>query len=96
MKHIETIDIAFDSQNASVAPHRNGVLDYELKAALKIQLAWRSYKDKVISSIFIQSYVRGWITRRMYWKYKFSSVLIQVSIFRSSDDLFMYALPLLY
>lgn len=90
MKHIEALDIASDSQSASVIPHRNGLLHYELKAALKIQLAWRSYNDKVSSSILIQSYVRGWITRRMYWKYKFSSLLIQVSFFRSSDDLLMY------
>ncbi|XP_033148066.1 abnormal spindle-like microcephaly-associated protein homolog isoform X5 [Brassica rapa] len=52
-------------------------LHHELKAALKIQQAWRSYKDKVISSITIQSYVRGWITRRMYINYKLCSVLIQ-------------------
>ncbi|XP_020873234.1 abnormal spindle-like microcephaly-associated protein homolog [Arabidopsis lyrata subsp. lyrata] len=52
-------------------------LHHELKAALKIQLAWRSYKEKVISSITIQSYVRGWITRRTNWTYKFSSILIQ-------------------
>ncbi|KAJ0239472.1 Binding / calmodulin binding protein [Hirschfeldia incana] len=52
-------------------------LHHELEAALKIQLAWRSYKDKVISSITIQSYVRGWIRRRIYYNYKLSSVLIQ-------------------
>ncbi|KAL1201779.1 Protein OPAQUE1 [Cardamine amara subsp. amara] len=63
MKHIEA--------------KRNGLRHYEIQAALKIQLAWRSYNDKVISSILIQSYVRGWIARRMYSKYKFSSVLIQ-------------------
>ncbi|EFH46120.1 hypothetical protein ARALYDRAFT_492692 [Arabidopsis lyrata subsp. lyrata] len=54
-------------------------LHHELKAALKIQLAWRSYKEKVISSITIQSYVRGWITRRTNWTYKFSSILIQLT-----------------
>ncbi|KAG7616854.1 IQ motif EF-hand binding site [Arabidopsis thaliana x Arabidopsis arenosa] len=52
-------------------------LHHELKAALRIQLAWRSYKEKVISSITIQSYVRGWITRRMNRTYKFFSILIQ-------------------
>ncbi|CAH8345693.1 unnamed protein product [Eruca vesicaria subsp. sativa] len=52
-------------------------LHHKLKAALKIQQAWRRYKNKVISSITIQSYVRGWITRRMYCSYKSSSVLIQ-------------------
>ncbi|KAF8096935.1 hypothetical protein N665_0298s0006 [Sinapis alba] len=52
-------------------------LHHELKAALKIQLAWRSYKEQVISSITIQSYVRGWITRKMNCKYKLSSVTIQ-------------------
>ncbi|EOA15912.1 hypothetical protein CARUB_v10004007mg [Capsella rubella] len=52
-------------------------LHHELKAALKIQLAWRSYKERVISSITIQSYVRGWITRRLNGTYKFSSILIQ-------------------
>ncbi|XP_033148060.1 abnormal spindle-like microcephaly-associated protein homolog isoform X3 [Brassica rapa] len=52
-------------------------LHHELKAALKIQQAWRSYKEQVISSITIQSYVRGWNTRRMNRKYKLSSVLIQ-------------------
>lgn len=57
-----------------------------LKAGLKIQLAWKSYKEKVYSSIIIQSYVRGWITRRMNSTYKFSSVLIQVSLFRLSDQ----------
>ncbi|KFK28761.1 hypothetical protein AALP_AA7G043400 [Arabis alpina] len=57
--------------------HRNN-LQRELKAALKIQLAWKKrYKDKVTSSIIIQSYVRGWITRRINSTYKFSSVLIQ-------------------
>lgn len=40
-------------------------------------------KAQVISSITIQSYVRGWNTRRMNRKYKLSSVLIQVSILRS-------------
>ncbi|XP_009135289.1 abnormal spindle-like microcephaly-associated protein homolog isoform X1 [Brassica rapa] len=55
-------------------------LHHELKAALKIQQAWRSYKDKVISSITIQSYVRGWITRRMYINYKLCSVLIQRAV----------------
>ncbi|KAG2238758.1 hypothetical protein Bca52824_091998 [Brassica carinata] len=55
-------------------------LHHELKAALKIQLAWRSYKEKVISSITIQSYVRGWITRRMNYKYKLSSILIQKAV----------------
>lgn len=64
------------------APHQSNH-HYKLRAALKIQLAWRSYKDKVISSTIIQSYVRGWITRRMNWKYKLSSVLIQVFLFRS-------------
>ncbi|XP_024005160.1 abnormal spindle-like microcephaly-associated protein homolog isoform X2 [Eutrema salsugineum] len=57
-------------------PHQSN-LHHELKAALKIQLAWRSYKEKVSSSIIIQSYVRRWITRRMNWTYKFSSILIQ-------------------
>ncbi|XP_019087800.1 PREDICTED: abnormal spindle-like microcephaly-associated protein homolog [Camelina sativa] len=52
-------------------------LHHKLKAALQIQLAWRSYKEKVLSSITIQSYVRGWTTRRMNWTYKFSSILIQ-------------------
>ncbi|CAB79137.1 putative protein [Arabidopsis thaliana] len=55
-------------------------LHHELKAALRIQLAWRSYKEKVISSITIQSYVRGWITRRMNRTYKFSSILIQFQV----------------
>lgn len=64
-------------------------LHHELKAAFKIQLAWRSYKEKVISSITIQSYVRGWITRRINWTYKFSSILIQVRLFKSSDVLLM-------
>ena len=64
-------------------------LHHELKAALRIQLAWRSYKEKVISSITIQSYVRGWITRRMNRTYKFFSILIQVSLLRSSDVLLM-------
>ncbi|CAH2078334.1 unnamed protein product [Thlaspi arvense] len=52
-------------------------LHHELKAALKIQLAWRSYKEKVSSPIIIQSYVRRWIIRRMNWTYKFSAILIQ-------------------
>ncbi|VVB12156.1 unnamed protein product [Arabis nemorensis] len=61
----------------AVRRHNQNKLHHELKAALKIQLAWKSYKEKVISSIIIQSYVRGWITRRMNSTYKFSSVLIQ-------------------
>ncbi|CAN8325532.1 unnamed protein product [Cochlearia groenlandica] len=52
-----------------------------LQAALRTWLSVKHIEDleklKVSSSIIIQSYVRGWITRRMNWKYKFSSILIQ-------------------
>ena len=48
---------------------------------LKCLSAFQQYKTAAKSAIIIQSYVRGWITQRQAWRYRYLIVVIQVSCF---------------